>query len=354
MPIVAGGTPATAHDTSRTRGRRPSSAAPLGVVTTQIAAPSFCPEAFPAVTVASGSSRPMIGRSRARASRLVSGRMCSSRSTTVSPLRPGTVTGTISSANRPSACAAAARRCERTANSSCSCARDAVLPAQVLRGLDHAAGDGEVRAAGGDPAAGQRVVQQHPGPGAGTPAHRGGVERRVAHRLRATGEQHVATPGLHLHRRVQHGLQPRAAAAVDLHAGDGDREARRPARRPGRSPGRPWSGSSGRARRRRPRRRAARCGRAAPGSPSRPARGRYVAQRAAEPADRRPQRLADHRVTHARPPPNSTANGAVECSRTQSSVTPSASSTSTSPPSRTRKVAASVTTTSTGRCAVSG
>ena len=125
MPIVAGATPATAHDTRRTSGRSPSSAAFSGEVTTQTAAPSFCPDALPAVTVASGSSRPMIGLSRARASTVESGRMCSSRSTTASPFRlcplfRGTVTGTISSANRPSAWAAAARRCERTANSSCS------------------------------------------------------------------------------------------------------------------------------------------------------------------------------------------------------------------------------------------
>ena len=45
---------------------------------------------------------------------------------------------------------------------------------------------------------------------------------------------------------------------------------------------------------------------------------------------------------------------AVVCACSQSRVTPSATSTSTSPPSRTWNVAASVTTTSTGRCAVSG
>ena len=58
MPMVRGGTPATPHETSRASGRRPSSAAVSGVVTIAIAAPSFCPLALPAVTVASGSSCP--------------------------------------------------------------------------------------------------------------------------------------------------------------------------------------------------------------------------------------------------------------------------------------------------------
>jgi hypothetical protein len=75
----------------------------------QTAAPSFCPDALPAVTVASGFCLPVIGRSVARLSVVEPGRMCSSRSKTVSPLRPLTVTGTISSVKRPSACAAVAR-----------------------------------------------------------------------------------------------------------------------------------------------------------------------------------------------------------------------------------------------------
>jgi hypothetical protein len=110
MPIVAGGTPPTPHETSRANGRSPSSAARSGCVTTQMAAPSFWPDALPAVTVASGSLRPMIGRRPASTSTLVSGRTCSSATT--SP------TGTISSANF--SLAAAARWWLRTAHSSCS------------------------------------------------------------------------------------------------------------------------------------------------------------------------------------------------------------------------------------------
>ena len=61
IPIVAGGTPATAQATRRPSGRRPSSAALSGWVITHTAAPSFWPLALPAVTVASGSLLPMIG-----------------------------------------------------------------------------------------------------------------------------------------------------------------------------------------------------------------------------------------------------------------------------------------------------
>ena len=41
MPIVRGGTPATAHDTTLPNGRRPRSAARSGVVTMHAAAASF-------------------------------------------------------------------------------------------------------------------------------------------------------------------------------------------------------------------------------------------------------------------------------------------------------------------------
>ena len=91
-----------------------------------------------------------------------------------------------------------------------------------------------------------------PGPGLDAPAHGGRVERRVAHRLRATGEHEVGGARLHLHRRVEHGLQARAAAPVDLQPGGGRPGGRRRARRPGRSRARPSSGSSGRAGRPRP------------------------------------------------------------------------------------------------------
>ena len=60
------------------------------------------------------------GRSLASTSTVVSGRMPSSPSTVVSPLRPRMVTGTISCANSPAAAAAAARWWDRAAKLSCS------------------------------------------------------------------------------------------------------------------------------------------------------------------------------------------------------------------------------------------
>ncbi len=122
MPITSGPTPATAHDLSASSGRRPRRSASSRVVTTHIAAPSFWPLALPAVTVEASSIFWRTGRSAASCSRVVSGRGCSSRSTTTSglPRRPGTVTGTSSSANRPASWAAPARCWERTESSSCS------------------------------------------------------------------------------------------------------------------------------------------------------------------------------------------------------------------------------------------
>jgi len=74
IPMVRGDTPATAHERSTASGRRPRASARSRVVTTQTAAPSFCPDAFPAVTVASGSSRSITGRKAARRSSEVSRR----------------------------------------------------------------------------------------------------------------------------------------------------------------------------------------------------------------------------------------------------------------------------------------
>src|SRR5215203_1866018 len=257
IPMVFGGTPATPHDTSRASGRSPSSAAFSGVVTIAIAAPSFCPLALPAVTVASGSSLPMIGRSLARVSTFESGRMCSSRSTTVSPFRPLTVTGPISSANRPASTAAAAR---------------------------------------------QAVLQEHARTGLDPPPHRGRVEGRVAHRLGATGQDEVGHAGLHLHGRVQDRLQAGTAAAVDLDAGRGDRQPRvergHPADR-----GRLHRGVAvaedhvlDRLRRQT----------GALDERADHRRGelldRHVPQRSTEAPDRGPQRLADDRISHGGPP----------------------------------------------------
>ena len=84
--------------------------------TSSAAAPSLTPDALPAVTEPPW--RNGVGKA-ASCSSVVSGRGCSSRSTSCgSPRRCGTATAVISSASRPSAIAVAARCCERSAKAS--------------------------------------------------------------------------------------------------------------------------------------------------------------------------------------------------------------------------------------------
>ena len=132
-------------------------------------------------------------------------------------------------------------------------ARDRVLAAEVLGRLDHPARHRVVGAAGGDAAADQAVLE-HRAAGAGAPAQRGRVELGLAHALGAAGQHEVGGPGLHLHRRVDHRLQPGAAAAVDLQARAPRPAARRRARPRGRAPApRRWRSPGRAGRRRRPR-----------------------------------------------------------------------------------------------------
>ena len=107
MPMTRGSTPATADPTNAPSGSRPSSRARVLARITSAAAPSLMPLAFPAVTVPSGRNA---GRSFASACAFVSGRGCSS--TTTSP------TETSSSSKRPAAFAAAHRCCDRSAKAS--------------------------------------------------------------------------------------------------------------------------------------------------------------------------------------------------------------------------------------------
>ncbi len=104
--------------TTSAMGSAPSSSARSRLITTRAAPPSEICDAFPAVIVPSGLKA---GRSRARPSAVVSARMPSSRSTTTgSPLRWGTWTGTTSSANRPASQASWARWWLRAAQASWS------------------------------------------------------------------------------------------------------------------------------------------------------------------------------------------------------------------------------------------
>ena len=122
---------------SRPAARRPRSRAQSSDASTSAAAPSFTPGALPAVVAPSFENT---GGSAASRSAEVSRRGPSSVSTTVSPRRPGIVTGTISSASRPASMAAIARSWLRSAHASC-CSR--VMPdlgrhLRVLGGHDQA------------------------------------------------------------------------------------------------------------------------------------------------------------------------------------------------------------------------
>jgi hypothetical protein len=101
-------------------------------------------------------------------------------------------------------------------------ARDRVVAPEVLGRLDHSSGYRMVDAAGGHPAAHEAVLE-HRAARAGSPAQPDRIQLGLAHRLRAAGENDVGDSGLHLHGGVEDGLQSRAAAAVDLKAGDVDR-----------------------------------------------------------------------------------------------------------------------------------
>ena len=103
--MMSGSTPQTPPETIRASGLRPACCAASADATTTAAAPSLIPDAFPGVTVPFFSKRAC---SFARASSVVSARMCSSLSTTASPFFVFTVTGTISSLNRQSSRAFAA------------------------------------------------------------------------------------------------------------------------------------------------------------------------------------------------------------------------------------------------------
>src|SRR5436190_7736291 len=109
MPITRGSTPATAPPAKAPSGSTPSSRAFSADAITSAAAPSLIPEEFPAVTVPLSRNA---GFSAESLSRSVSGRGCSSRST--SP------TATSSSAKRPASAASAQRCCDRSAKASWS------------------------------------------------------------------------------------------------------------------------------------------------------------------------------------------------------------------------------------------
>ena len=115
VSMRTGSLPATAMETMRARGLRPSERArPFDAITTA-AAPSTIPDELPACSTPSSLNE---GLSAASVSTVVPGRGCSSRSKVRSP----SLSGRISRENQPRSIAFAAFCCEDTANSS-SCLR---------------------------------------------------------------------------------------------------------------------------------------------------------------------------------------------------------------------------------------
>ena len=128
-PMIRGATPATAAATMRALGCKPYCLTAASEASSNAQAPSLTPDALPAVTVPSGRTMPL---SLASASMVVSARGCSSLLTSSgSPRFCAIDTGTISSASRPAATAAAARCWLRSANASWS-ARDTLKSAATF------------------------------------------------------------------------------------------------------------------------------------------------------------------------------------------------------------------------------
>src|SRR5580658_8577132 len=210
MPMREGSQPAAAQPTSQPIGSRPSSASLSSATTRQAAAASFCWLALPAVTTPPFS----MAFSLPRLSGVASARTPSSLSKMIgSPRRRGALVahGRVFVAGL---------------------AADLVVARQVVGGLDHAGDDPEAadRLAHHPPAR-QPVVHGHRA-GAGARAHVERIVFDVAHALDAAGHHHVGRAGLHHHGGVDHRLQTRAAAPVELVAGRLDRKVgrqRRPA-----------------------------------------------------------------------------------------------------------------------------
>ena len=107
MPIIRGATPAAAAATTRALGVKPCRFSAASEASSNAQAPSFTPEAFPAVIVPVGFTT---GFSFESASSVVSGRGCSSsEKSSGSPFFCGTGTATISCLILPFRIASAAR-----------------------------------------------------------------------------------------------------------------------------------------------------------------------------------------------------------------------------------------------------
>ena len=100
--------------------------------------------------------------------------------------------------------------------------RDLVVTTEVLGRFYHSAGHGIVTPPGRDPTPGQSV-DQFGIAGPGTPSGRRRVVLDLAHTFRPACDDDITGAGLDAHGRINHGLQTRTAATVELQARSGHR-----------------------------------------------------------------------------------------------------------------------------------
>ena len=223
MPIRSGSTPETAHDTSRTNGRRPSA---LGILARRDEAHGSA-VVLPA-GVAGGDRRLGV---LAQPHRLEGReRLCGDIGAGVlvnvdDDLAPADVRGHRHDllGERAVLLGLQGALVGLHGELVLLLAGDGVLTAQVLRGLEHAPLDVVTMPARSGARAREHVV--HGEAARGAAADVGGVESGVAHAFGAAGDHDGARAGLHAQHRVDDGLQPGSAAPVDLDARDPHRQA---------------------------------------------------------------------------------------------------------------------------------
>ncbi len=179
------------------------------------AAPSVVWLELPAVmSFAVSGSHDCAGGSAAIFSSATSGRMPSSASSTSPVNSPSSSligTGRISLAKWPHSVAAAARRCDSTANSSISCARDAPLVGQFLRDAELGV---ELPVDFG-----QELLRERAGAPTSVARH-----RHPRHRLDAARDREVVHARHNRCSHEMHRLLRRTALAVDRRGGCGPRQ----------------------------------------------------------------------------------------------------------------------------------
>ena len=151
--------------------------------------------------------RTRIGRSAGSVSKPVSARVCSSaRTRSAAPALRGIATGTISSSKVALHYAATARRCDCTAQASCS-ARLILNSARRFSAVSIIPPGNRVQPAAGCHSRRREPVGQGAGVRTDAPANVHGIELGLACALRATRQHEVAATGLDLEDALGDGLQ---------------------------------------------------------------------------------------------------------------------------------------------------